>query len=86
MTGMQRTRLGAGSILLACGVLLLAVGVNRSRLPYNEQGRYFDPRESVVYHDGARDAYLSLGAALALGGSLLVISPLIAWRSRNSAA
>jgi hypothetical protein len=34
----------------ACGVLLLAWGISRWQLPYNEEGRFFDVNEGVVYH------------------------------------
>lgn len=35
------------------GLLFAAWGYSRSLLPYNDQGRYFDPAEGVVYDTGA---------------------------------
>jgi hypothetical protein len=35
------------------GLLFAAWACSRSLLPYNDQGRYFDPSEGVVYDSGA---------------------------------
>lgn len=52
---------------LASGLVLLALGTARCRLPY-ENERYFDPHTQVVYHLQAAELYLVAGAVLTLAG------------------
>ena len=80
------TLLVAGALLHICGNLVLSVAFERLRLPYNEQGRYFDERDSVVYHDHEAEAYLVLGAALALGGLGMCVPSYFVLKRRKAAA
>jgi len=55
----------------AAGVLFAIIAIDRARLPYNSEGRYFDAETSVVYQDGAQSAYGALAlCSLALAVAL----------------
>jgi hypothetical protein len=54
------------------GVLLLAWGLARYRLPY-ENGRYFDAETQVVYHAQTAEAFVVIGIILTLVGLVIVI-------------
>lgn len=56
----------AGAIATALAVIFGVLAINRALLPYNDEGRYFDAAESVVYTDGATIGYMV--AALACAG------------------
>ncbi len=63
---------GFATVFLLAGILLGLLALRRSRLPYNEQGRYFDAEVSVVYKDSAVVAYGMMAAAGLTMGSLLL--------------
>ena len=43
----------SGTLLAIPGTLMLGLAIQRARLPYNEEGRYFDATEGVVYRTDA---------------------------------
>ena len=47
----------SGALLAIPGILMLGLAVHRATLPYNEDGRYFDATEGVVYRTEAVLAY-----------------------------
>lgn len=65
--------------LVAATLALSLAGLwrGRARLPYNEEGRYFDAAHSVVYTDGAVVTYGSLAV---LFGAAAIAAGLWAWR------
>jgi hypothetical protein len=54
------------------GVGVIALGVARYRLPY-ENHRYFDPQTAVVYHQQTAEVYLIAGIALVSVGLVLTV-------------
>ena len=60
----------------ALALLLGGLSIRRAALPYNEEGRYFDAAQSVVYTDGAVVTY-GLLALLCAAAALWAWS---AWR------
>ena len=52
------------------GILFL----QRSGLPYNESGRYFDAAKGVVYEAQAATIYGALAAILLLAGLIVLLS------------
>jgi hypothetical protein len=69
--------LAAASVAFTLAVLLGSLWLRRARLPYNEEGRYFDAAHSVVYSDRAVTLY---GLLAALFGMAAVAAGLWAWR------
>jgi len=51
----------------------------RINLPYNEQGRFFDPEEAVIYHEQAAWVYLMLG----IGCLFLAAIFFVLWRRKG---
>src|SRR4051795_9736390 len=64
------------------GVTLLAFGVVRYRLPY-EDGRYFDAKTNVVYHAQTAELLVVLGTVLTLAGLVIAIGGFRFLRHRN---
>ncbi|CAN0584082.1 unnamed protein product [Laminaria digitata] len=63
------------------GIFLLIVAVppsilflQRSGLPYNESGRYFDAANGVVYEAEAATIYGAIAAILLLAGLIVLFS------------
>jgi hypothetical protein len=64
-----------GTILGAVGLLFGAWAYSRARLPYNEEGRFFDPAEGVVYKTDAVVAFgFIAGVFLALAVVLFALT------------
>ena len=38
-------------------ILFSILTVSRAQLPYNEAGRYYDAKDSIVYHEQAMELY-----------------------------
>jgi hypothetical protein len=68
--------LSLSAAALLCGLLWL----QRRSLPYNEMGRYFDARYSIVYHEQAVLVYGLLTALFALPALLTLWWAVRAWR------
>lgn len=67
------TRLLA-AILGGVGLLFGAWAYSRAQLPYNEEGRFFDASEGIVYDSGAVVVYgLIASAFLLLAGGVLTL-------------
>ena len=58
------------AILFAATLVLAALWLARASLPYNEQGRYFDAANGVVYDQSAVLVYAILTLLLAFGAGL----------------
>ena len=69
--------LATALIAFTLALLLGRLWLRRAALPYNEQGRYYDAADSVVYTDGAVATY---GMLAILGGAAAVAAILWAWR------
>lgn len=57
-------------LLAAAGMSLLVVGLQRSRLPYNEADRYFDPEVGTVYQRQMAEVYTLVGSGMLAVASL----------------
>ena len=57
--------------------LFLWIYLQREKLPYNAEGKFFNAEEGVVYHEQARTVY----GIFVLIGTTLIVS-LIIWRVR----
>lgn len=74
MSGRASRAVARGAVLLAglsavAGLLAAGLAVEAARLPYDDQGRFFDG--SAVHHDDAVLAYAVLaGAAFAVAAGL----------------
>jgi len=68
----------ASAVLAVLTALLIAVTVERARLPY-ENGRFFDPVDSVVYDEGAVPVYGLLALALAVVTAVACWATLRLW-------
>ena len=60
-------------VSLLPGLALLALGLSRYRLPY-ENERYFDAEHGVVYHQQAALVYTIMGVGLTLVGVVVAIA------------
>lgn len=67
------------AVSAAITLLLLKLTIERARLPY-ENGRHFDPRNSVVYDEGAVMVYGLLGLASAIVTAIAVVIAARVWR------
>ena len=76
-------RLG-GTLLAIPGILMLGLAIHRSRLPYNEEGRYLDVAEGVVYRTEAALAYGLIALLILLGSAALLVLASIRERKRLS--
>ncbi|HWT12762.1 MAG TPA: hypothetical protein VN231_08425 [Allosphingosinicella sp.] len=69
------------ALLLAALALLSAVAwLRRADLPYNEEGRYFDPADSIVYSDSAVTLLALSTLALAAAALLALWWAVRTWR------
>jgi hypothetical protein len=57
--------------------------INRSTLPYNAEGRYFDPETNIVYHQQSIGVYGFVTVVLLVS---TVISGYAAFKSRRGSA
>lgn len=69
-------------ISLVPGLALLALGLSRYRLPY-ENGRYFDAEQGVVYHLEAAHVYTIMGIGLTLVGIVVALACFRVVRARR---
>ena len=60
-------------LLLVAGAALGALFWQRWSLPYNEQGRYFDAAQGVVYEAQAAEVYGMLSGILMLAGVMVLV-------------
>lgn len=72
--------LTAALLLSALALLFADLCRRRAALPYNEEGRFFDAQESVVYKDSSVVAYGGLALLFALATFLAVLWAIRAWR------
>lgn len=68
------------TLLCAATLLLGALSLRRAALPYNEQGRYFDVANGVVYDEGAAVVYGMLAGLFALAAFAAIMWARRAWR------
>ncbi len=62
-----------GAIFLLVALCFGVITWQRSQLPYNEEGRYFDPGEAVVYNEQSVMIWLVLSLACGLIGLVLAL-------------
>ena len=56
-------------------ILFGILSYSRWQLPYNELGRYFDPKDSIVYHEQSAELYTVIfGASLLIAVLLLLFA------------
>ena len=55
----------ASALLLLASITMTMVWLGRARLPYNQEGRYFDAQTGVVLHE--QSVSLFAGGAMLLG-------------------
>ena len=70
---MKRAFFALGMLALAVGAALLAFGLARYRLRY-ENERYFDAQTASVYHEQTAEVCTVTGALLAASGLLLAFA------------
>ena len=70
---MKRAFFALGMLALAVGAALLAFGLSRYRLPY-ENERYFDAQTASVYHKQTAEVCTVTGTGLAATGLLLAFA------------
>jgi len=68
---------------LLIGGLFLAWAFQRTRLPYNSEGRFFDPIEGVVYHDSVPVAFGIVGLCFLLGAAAIEVIPFLLRHGRS---
>ena len=69
----------AGLLLAAITALLAWLSIDRARQPY-ENGRYYDPVDSVVYHEGSATVYGLMALSAALVAVLTIWGTVRLWR------
>lgn len=57
MTITKTARIIYSATLLLLTVVFGRTYIGRARLPYNEEGLYFDEKTMVIYHEQAKEVY-----------------------------
>jgi hypothetical protein len=68
---MRKFKLWISYFLMLAGIGLLAFAYQRNKLPYNEQGRYFDTENMIVYHQQSVEIFVGIGIAAIIVGFLI---------------
>jgi len=67
----------AATILFILGAMFSSAAIDRWRLPYNEQGRYFDVENGIVLDEDGVLVYVVIALILLLAASCLLLINLI---------
>jgi hypothetical protein len=68
---MRKFKLWISYLLMLAGIGLFAFAYKRDKLPYNEQGMYFDTNDMIVYHEQAVTAFVVTGVITIIVGFLI---------------
>ena len=72
--------LATAALLCTATALLAFLALHRALLPYNEQGRYFDVENGVVYDEGSAVVYGLLAGLFALAAAACIWWARRGWR------